>query len=1306
MSRSRRRKRTTILPAEVGILEPRIYLAAAVDVDSPAIEDVVADTQLRIADFERILEDVTTSVSSGNPIVEQMLSSRKERITALENELQTAEATIARLQQPELQHVESTITNGITTGRLGRHGAYLIELPSPSQNLSISGNITYGQNYDLIRVELLDSAGEKFSEFYSSNSYAHTGVVDRTSNNRSIASTPYTGRFVLVYRDNELQLQAGNITESIAIQNPQDVHAVRVYSKYNVSIDSLTVASTTTVHRAVDSVALTAAQSTLESVRASLQEIESQSEQEWIEQQIIVELAELRAALQAHEASFPPIQETSSPQPFDAHRLLSDLEAIELPPLNSGISTVYPTDTDSFVSSINVNQLVAEIDQLDRPDDPVAALSAATFELLDTQRELDALRAEHGTTQEHSVFSWAQDVDRWQQLFEKAGEIRLSNGVLTIPDRESVVTLSEPLQFTHGPITATFDLVFPHDYSHFKITTRTGVDVPLIHVSTYDDTASMIYIPGKTGYSVKKLPIVPSTSYHMTVEDDGETITVSIAGGGLEESISFEAVSPAEPQYQFAISRIKYPIQIRDLNITADRIVNHSEQLWQQSSQLREQIHDVAIARLQCPDCDPAAIEQAWETERTIERYDRLWQPQLRVLSVDGPSLLLAVRSPEDSSTIRVEGRGLFSTTQLAHEGGTLLTPAEVTVNTSLRSGTFAVDLLGTDETVLDTIHIRWNADFRQASVSSATDVLTYSELQEDLKSLSLPASANTLDDVIDLLVSGRVQEQLLHQFQALITQTRTIVDANISVAHLQDRLLTDLARTSKYSVSIEQAEALLFAAEPDLDPQNLASAVERIHAESPNWGMGQIQDTLTSRRSDRLQRMRRAMSYYEGALGQAMQDAVNAIAGILHGVPETEALERYLDHPDYPIFYGHRSQPLPPDFHIATNKEILNEVLEKYRSEEFQGKLGFWNAEEMEHYQQAERDVQRHISHVFARMQAKRDAIITRMYAEQDAPIDRVSEDESVSPSSNSETAQSDLPEVIIRNEDLTKETLSNGDVITIMDEASLRKIRDEIAATRIHSATARVARFDSGAMRDAAQSDLDSAWELWHAANGLLKNPNSSNADEWTATVERMTSDPFSSQTLMSLAELPMREKARAELRFLNALHEHVRTENVELMQQFSVSDEYDVRKATGETLAIIPEHLIDIADLSLDSMRSSSSPSAFGVVYGIVFKPVINLAGIAVDNDVVDIGLVVLDAGTLAGTAAVTGIPVSIVSVVGFTGAAVVNAIGDVTEYRVQQIELNVIHEQQEFQRQLLSAINGRISFLTGRQIETSE
>ncbi|MBC8351500.1 MAG: hypothetical protein H8E66_05905 [Planctomycetes bacterium] len=362
--------------------------------------------------------------------------------------------------------------------------------------------------------------------------------------------------------------------------------------------------------------------------------------------------------------------------------------------------------------------------------------------------------------------------------------------------------------------------------------------------------------------------------------------------------------------------------------------------------------------------------------ERIIEEirlpaadFREFQRPELQVIKMKGPNLILAVRSDVDQSRVRIEGGGIFSSGTLSHPGGTILSAIELTLNTNHRTGIYEVVLESEDGKKLDSLKVRWDANHRSLALLDPTDLLTEAELDMDSRELVDLISTNGNGHESDITEANRLRDELLVEFNELFASGDSVLDANISVGHLRDRLNKHLANESRFAVTPSEAERLLLAAEPDIDPKNLSTAVERLHAENPTWGRGQLQDRLTSRLSDRLTRMRRALGYYEQALGQATADAVNAIARVVSGTPEREAFEQYLDNPNWPIFSGHRAAPLPPGFPIPTNRQLLDEVVSQYKSQGLQNTLRFWHGEEAEHYQEAERDFQRHLNATFARM-------------------------------------------------------------------------------------------------------------------------------------------------------------------------------------------------------------------------------------------------------------------------------------------------------------------------------------------------
>ena len=232
----------------------------------------------------------------------------------------------------------------------------------------------------------------------------------------------------------------------------------------------------------------------------------------------------------------------------------------------------------------------------------------------------------------------------------------------------------------------------------------------------------------------------------------------------------------------------------------------------------------------------------------------------------------------------------------------------------------------------------------------------------------------------------------------------------------------------------------------------------------------------------------------------------------------------------------------------------------------------------------------------------------------------------------------RTNLPPITFHDEDLTKQTLPDGNIVTAMTPESLRQIRDQIAAQRIHSATARLQRFEAGPMHEAAQSDLDSAWELWNAADGLLTTPDSPKADKWRATVVRMTTDPHVNDITwpeaidrLKRADSP-ESKSRAELVLLWKLHNELREEATDLLERFSRGNWNASEAQSADVLTEVIGYVEELWSFAVSPPTSTVGVLSF--LLNTQAMPLTNftLIGIGLDDDT-EIGLHVVELTTAA-------------------------------------------------------------------------
>ncbi|MFA6259804.1 MAG: LamG-like jellyroll fold domain-containing protein, partial [Candidatus Peribacteraceae bacterium] len=238
----------------------------------------------------------------------------------------------------------------------------------------------------------------------------------------------------------------------------------------------------------------------------------------------------------------------------------------------------------------------------------------------------------------------------------------------------------------------------------------------------------------------------------------------------------------------------------------------------------------------------------AWE-EIGIEDFI---VPELRVLQIEGPNVLVHVASPTNQSIVNIGGNGVLATRTQLHEGGTPSTVMQVTMNAGNSRGHYAIQL--TDRPgglVLDSIPVYWNGS--SLSLRNAEDGMEGVPAEWDI-----PA------------------------------------EYSMSSALVRNNLESDLAARSGLTYSLAQAEAAFYERHPEYLPQNLNATIDAEYARLPGFTRGQAQDRVLGDKFDLLARVQRGLNAFNGVLqGQVFPAAMNVFRGVLDGVPERTLYEQ-----------------------------------------------------------------------------------------------------------------------------------------------------------------------------------------------------------------------------------------------------------------------------------------------------------------------------------------------------------------------------------------------------------------------------
>ncbi|MDD3896770.1 MAG: M15 family metallopeptidase [Candidatus Peribacteraceae bacterium] len=240
--------------------------------------------------------------------------------------------------------------------------------------------------------------------------------------------------------------------------------------------------------------------------------------------------------------------------------------------------------------------------------------------------------------------------------------------------------------------------------------------------------------------------------------------------------------------------------------------------------------------------------QSAWEDILAEQRIESAVQPELNVLKIEGPNVLVHIASPANQSTVNIGGNGLLATRTQLHEGGTASAILQVTMNAGNPRGAYAIQLMNVPNgLVLDSVPVYW--DGSSLSLLHAEDGMEGMPVEWDIP-----------------------QEYCM------------------SSALVRSNMESDLAARSGLLISPAAAEASFYERHPEYRPENLQATINAEHARLPSFTRSQTADRVLGDMYDLLTRMHRGLD----ALNSAIQNivlpaAMNVFRGVLSGVPESQ---------------------------------------------------------------------------------------------------------------------------------------------------------------------------------------------------------------------------------------------------------------------------------------------------------------------------------------------------------------------------------------------------------------------------------
>jgi len=116
-------------------------------------------------------------------------------------------------------------------------------------------------------------------------------------------------------------------------------------------------------------------------------------------------------------------------------------------------------------------------------------------------------------------------------------------------------------------------------------------------------------------------------------------------------------------------------------------------------------------------------------------------KPALQVLAVNGPMMIIALQSPYDSSTLSLEGGGLFNHARVEHENGTEFEMRSLIMNADMPTWNYRIYLRNgrTGEYITD-ITVHWDAETKTVEIPSeqgSVDALNDPERKEVVAALN-----------------------------------------------------------------------------------------------------------------------------------------------------------------------------------------------------------------------------------------------------------------------------------------------------------------------------------------------------------------------------------------------------------------------------------------------------------------------------------------------------------------------------------------------------------------------------------------
>ncbi|MDD5469953.1 MAG: hypothetical protein PHO92_04125, partial [Candidatus Peribacteraceae bacterium] len=239
--------------------------------------------------------------------------------------------------------------------------------------------------------------------------------------------------------------------------------------------------------------------------------------------------------------------------------------------------------------------------------------------------------------------------------------------------------------------------------------------------------------------------------------------------------------------------------------------------------------------------------QSAWEDILAEQRIESVVQPELKVLKIEGPNVLVHITSPANQSVVNIGGSGLLATRTQRHEGGTPSAIMQVTMNAGNPRGTYAIQLMNVPNgLVLDSIPVRW-----------------------DGSSLSLLHAEDGME--------GMPAEWDIPQEYCM------------SSALVRNNLQSDLAARSGLLISPAAAEVSFYERHPEYRPENLQATIAAEHARVPGFTRGRTSDRVLGDMRDLLTRMHRGLDALNSAIQSVvLPAAMNVFRGVLSGVPES----------------------------------------------------------------------------------------------------------------------------------------------------------------------------------------------------------------------------------------------------------------------------------------------------------------------------------------------------------------------------------------------------------------------------------